>query len=325
MSFDSIAGQDKAKQMLKNGLEFRRISHAYIFHGPAGTGKRAAALTFAKVLFCLGRGSDPCGECVECRKAEHGNHPDLYRVVPENGTIKIDRIRELQQRFAYRSQSSRMRVYIIEEAERMTTQAANSLLKFLEEPNSNIVAVLLTENGQALLPTIRSRAQWIPFSPVPPRLMIASFVQEGFAEPLVRSAVHLAAGPAAAKALMETNWFAELRSIVIQLVQAWKARLQGALLLIQQKLAKTDLMDRLDMLMDLFMLWFKDMIHILANRKANVVFIDQLDWMGPYALSRPGARWVSCMEQAAETRKRLRFHVNPQLALEQFIVAVERG
>jgi DNA polymerase III subunit delta' len=178
-SFQQIAGQTRAKQLLQNGLRHSKVSHAYIFAGPSGTGRKQMARTFAQALFCETMQDDACGACLSCRKVEHGNHPELFWIEPDGASIKIDQIRELQHQFAYRSAGAGTKIYVIQEADRMTVQASNSLLKFLEEPQSPAVAILITENGQALLPTIQSRAQWVAFTPMAPSDMEQVLTAEG--------------------------------------------------------------------------------------------------------------------------------------------------
>ena len=104
MSFQDIIGQDTAKQLLQGGLRRNEISHAYIFSGPPGSGQMEMAMAFVQALFCTRGGDDACGECLECRKVLHGNHPDLSTVKPDGATIKIDQIRDLQRIFSYRSE-----------------------------------------------------------------------------------------------------------------------------------------------------------------------------------------------------------------------------
>lgn len=325
MSFQSINGQQRAKQMLQNGLRNNKISHAYIFSGPMGTGKQRMALTLAKAIFCKERDDDACGQCLECRKTENHNHPGLHWIKPDGAAIKIEQIRGLQKEFSYRAASFQSKVYIIQEAERMTVQAANSLLKFLEEPQSDIVAILITENGHALLPTIRSRAQWIPFVPMAPREMVPVLTSEGFAEELIHPAVRLAAGLDAARELIQLNWFAEIRGVVIQLAKECLTRYASALITAQQKVIKSELAEHMGTLFDLLILWYKDMIYIQVDRKDHIVFIDQIDWIKRHAFTREPSYWLGCMEQAIEIQKRLRFYVNPQLALEQFMIGIEGG
>lgn len=325
MSFHTIHGQERAKRMLRNGLKQGKLSHAYIFSGPAGSGRKEMALKLAQAVFCMEKNDDACGLCLECRKVEHGNHPDLHWLRPDGASIKIEQIRELQKQFAYRSKANQKKMYVIEQAEKMTVQAANSLLKFLEEPGADVVAVLITENGQALLPTIQSRAQWIPFAPRSKEEMADILCREGHPVELVRPAVHLAAGLAAARELIQGNWFAEARNVMLQLAKETLTRFPHALLTVQQQVIKSELAEQIPVLLDLWLLWLKDMIHLHVGRKEGVVYIDQADWMVKHALARDVGYWVRSMEHVLELQKRLRFHANPQLALEKLMIDMQGG
>jgi DNA polymerase-3 subunit delta' len=323
MSFQTIRGQASAKRLLQSGLKHDTLSHAYIFSGPVGTGRSEMALALAKAIYCKASVDDACGECLECRKVEHGNHADLHIVHPDGASIKIEQIRELQKEFAYRASASGTKIYILHHAEKMTVQAANSLLKFLEEPVSKVMAILITENGNALLPTIQSRAQWISFNPMPRDEMMLALLQEGHPAVLVQPAVHITAGMEAARELIAGNWFAEMRNVVLQLAKETLTRFPSSIVTIQQKLIKTELADHMSSLFDLLILWFKDMVQLRLGRRDNLVYTDQLDWMGSLASSREVQDWVQMMDQAVSLQKRLRFNANPQLVIEKMLVDIQ--
>jgi DNA polymerase-3 subunit delta' len=323
MSFQSIPGQERVKRILQNSLRTDKVSHAYIFTGQTGTGRREMALAFAQALYCKVLPDDACGECLDCRKVEHGNHPDLHWLRPDGASIKIEQIRELQKQFAYRAGASGLKMYILENADTMTVQAANSLLKFLEEPTSRVVAILITDNGQALLPTIRSRSQWVPFVPLSRELMVAALQAEGHPSVLIQAAVHLTAGTGAARNLIQGNGFAEMRNLVIQLTKESLTRLPTALITAQQKLTKSELSDQLPLFMDMLILWLKDMVRLCLNDQNELVYGDQTDWMDVQAHSYDIKHWVRCMEQAIELQKRLRFNANPQLVLEKMFMQLK--
>lgn len=325
MSFESIPGQQRAKRMLQQGLRSGKVSHAYLFIGLAGTGRKQMAMTFAQALRCEQQGDDACGTCLECRKITNGNHPDLYWIQPDGASVKIEQIRELQRQFAYRSVSERPQIYIIEQADKMTVQAANSLLKFLEEPNARIVAILIAENGQALLPTIQSRGQLIPFTPADPAQIIGQLEAEGYPGGLVRCAARLTPGLEACRQMLQSNWFAETRNVVIQLGRDCMHDMPSTLITVQQKFHKSDLAEHIVPLMEMLVLWFKDMVHIQCNRDEDIVYIDQIEWMKKHAFSRDTSVWIRGMERAVETIKRLRYHVHPQLALEQCLIEIQEG
>ncbi|MBP2002684.1 DNA polymerase-3 subunit delta' [Paenibacillus shirakamiensis] len=322
MSFREIKGQDAAKSMLQRALQQGRISHAYLFNGPAGSGQKQMALTFVQALFCTEAMDDACGECLECRKVAHGNHPDLLLIAPEGNSIKIDQIRDLQRIFSYRSENGNRKIYIIEAAEKMTVQAANSLLRFLEEPPSPAVAILLTDNGQALLPTIQSRVQWVPFVALPPSIMLQVLSDEGFPVPLVSCAVNLAAGTESARELLQQNWFAEIRNVVVQLGRETTGRAGSTLITAQQGVIKAGLGDHLDVFFDLFHLWFKDMLQAQVQKHEGIVFIDEWEFISKNARTHSADEWVSCMALAADCKKKLRYNMNGQLCLEQFLIGL---
>lgn len=326
MSIEQIAGQWKAKRILRHALQSGKVSHAYLFYGPSGTGRMAMARAFAKALFCSAGGEDACGQCLECRKFDSGNQPNLTTITPDGQSIKIDQIRELQRELSYRGTGVQQRkIYMIERAETMTMQAANSLLKFLEEPVSPVVAILITDNGQAVLPTIRSRSQWVPFLPFSTEEMLSALVNEGISPTLARAAVQLSSGLDGAREIIQQNQFAEIRNVVIQLGKESLTRFTAAMITVQQQFFKTDLADNPQLLLSLLVLWFKDMIQFQAGRQESMVYIDQLDWISKHAFNRSIESWVACIEHTLEAGKRIRSNVSAQLAVEQLLVNLQEG
>ncbi len=162
--FSDVIGHKDVVERLRNTLRSGRIANSYIFSGPVDVGKEFVAVNFAKALNCLSDGEDSCDECISCRKIDDGNHPDVTVIRPEGTRVKIDQVRSLQRQGSYRVMEGKRKVYIIAEAEKMTPEAANSLLKTLEEPPGDMVLILLTSVYSALLPTIRSRCQSLKFS-----------------------------------------------------------------------------------------------------------------------------------------------------------------
>ncbi|GIP19583.1 DNA polymerase III subunit delta' [Paenibacillus montaniterrae] len=323
---ETLTPQWKAKRILHHALTEQRISHAYLFEGPSGTGKLAAANAFAKALFCLQPvDGKACDSCQECRKFEHGNQSDVRYITPEGQSIKIDQIRQLQRDLSYRTTANRQMVYIIEQAEKMTIQAANSLLKFLEEPISPVVALLITSNEQAMLPTIRSRTMRVPFTPLAPEVMLEQLIAEGAAPTLARAAVQLSSGLDGARAILEKNGFAEIRTLVIQLGKESITKYTAAMITAAQKLFKGDFADQIELVLQLLLLWFKDMTQFQAGRQDKLVFIDQLEWISAHAFSRSFAGWIACMEHVLEADKRMKANVTPQLSFEQLLVKLQEG
>ncbi len=165
-ALDKIENQNLAGRILKGILKTERIANTYLFIGPDGTGKKFAALQFAKALNC-DRGG--CEECPSCIKIEEFSHPDVHLITPESdkNVISIEQMRGMQRDAYLGAFISRFKIYVIEEAGRMSEGAANSLLKILEEPPEDTIFILTTSSPQDILPTIISRCQMVRFTQKP--------------------------------------------------------------------------------------------------------------------------------------------------------------
>ncbi len=163
-----VVGHGWAVRLLQKGLEEGRVAHAYLFAGPPQVGKTTLALEFARALLCTGE-HPPCDACPACRRVQAGTHPDLHRVegTGKGGTIRIDQVRELRQGAALAPVHGPYRIYVVPHMERATAEAANALLKTLEEPPPQVVLLLTTSHLAALLPTIVSRCQVLALRPLP--------------------------------------------------------------------------------------------------------------------------------------------------------------
>jgi len=161
MSFSDIKGQDEAIRFLNSAITAGKMSHAYIFAGPKGSGRTLLARNFTKALNCEDTKNAPCDSCPSCRKIDKDSHPDVkwIRKEEKNSEIKIEQIRELEARIILKPYEGRYKVYIVQGAELMSIEAANSFLKTLEEPPRNSLLILITEEPKSLLPTILSRCQ----------------------------------------------------------------------------------------------------------------------------------------------------------------------
>lgn len=168
MPFNAVWGQPQAVEFLKRAAAQSRVAHAYLFSGPEGVGKRTTALAFAQALNCQApREGEACGACASCRKIAAASHPDVMLLEPEGQAFKIEQVREvLQRNLRWKPLEGRTRVFVLDRADALTAEAANSLLKVLEEPPDAVVIVLITSQAFALLPTIRSRCQEIRFRPL---------------------------------------------------------------------------------------------------------------------------------------------------------------
>src|SRR5713226_1328830 len=165
----NIVGHEHAIDLLRRTLAAQQVRHAYLFTGPEHIGKTLLAHRFAQTLLCTGGSDlhvaplDACNTCLSCRKVLHGNHPDLHIIsrAPDKQFILIEQVRALQSDSARKTLEGRRNVFIIQGAHEMNLQAANCLLKTLEEPESDVVLLLTVPDPGLLLPTILSRVQQI--------------------------------------------------------------------------------------------------------------------------------------------------------------------
>lgn len=180
MIFREIRGHRGIIEQLMEAVVRKGVHHAYLFHGSDGVGKGTTALALAAALNCLElQDGDSCGKCSSCLQIKRNVHPNLHWLSPQGKSIKIEQIRTLQEKLSYKRWQGNYIVIVIEDADRMTPEAGNSLLKILEEPSPGICFVLLTSRPESFLPTILSRCQRMRFSPLRAEEILALLLEKG--------------------------------------------------------------------------------------------------------------------------------------------------
>ena len=173
--FENIIGNNDNKINLENIINENKASHSYLFSGIEGIGKFLFAKEFAKALLCLNTNFKPCNTCKACKSLENQNNPDIIIIDEKEDSIKTEQIKELTNNVLEKPTQGARKVYIIRDCENMTREAQNSLLKTLEEPPEYIVIILVTNNENILLNTIKSRCLKIPFKKLSNNEMVEYF------------------------------------------------------------------------------------------------------------------------------------------------------
>jgi len=318
MKFQDIIGQEQITGHLQNAVRMGKVSHAYIIQGEAGSGKKLLADVFATTLQCEEGGIEPCGHCQSCKQAVSGNHPDIRRVTHEKASIGVDDVRlQLNNDILVKPYSRPYKVYIIDEAEKMTEQAQNAMLKTIEEPPEYAVIILLTVNAKLLLPTILSRCVLLNVRPVA-RGQITKLLTErhGIAGFMAEVAADFADGvPGKAIAYAQSGEFVELKDEVIKTLKRLPSMPADELYKKVKEWTgrKAELTD----ILALINLWYRDILVMKStNGTGRPVFREEEQELNRQAAEHSYARIEACMQAIALTAERMSANVNLEVSLE---------
>ena len=287
--FKHLLGHEKAKSLLQGAAAKNKIGHAYLFRGPDGVGKKTAAQIFAAYLNCKTlQDGDACCRCASCRKYFSGNHPDLIHIAPEGAAIKIGQVRELKHQLAFPPLEAAVRIIILEDIHTMRREAANSLLKTLEEPAPDNLFILTADQAGEILPTIISRCQIIPFGPLDHENMAQVLMQEnGIEKTEALTLASVAEGSLGrAKLLLEQDLLAFRQEVIEQLLLLQKGQPEtiAQVFLISEKAA--GLKENIHEFLALLRLWYRDLILVAAGAHESAAANKDLVSSIPKAIKR---------------------------------------
>ena len=332
MPFTSIRGQDRALSLLRLAWREGRLSQAYCFFGPAGVGKRTAALALAQAVNCLAvpetgiavEASDACGACSACRKIAAGVHPDVSVVGPaEKSVISIDQIREVTQRAALYPYEGKTKVFILDPAERMQEPAANALLKTLEEPVAGTLFILVSAGPSALLPTIVSRCQMVRFDPLGEGSLREIMARSGRTAEEARTAAALAGGSAERALGLDVEAARAERDRVIR--AAWDALGSvSALLECAEQLARDR--EGLEAALEILMGFTRDLaVARLGGAAAPLIHADCRADVERLAADTPMPAILAVYGVQADAQRALTRNANPRFAAERMLLGMRRA
>lgn len=334
--FKDIIGQEQIKEHLQNALSSNKISHAYIINGEKFSGKEFIAKVFAMALQCENAGEtvdeenriEPCQQCHSCKQALSGNQPDIIRVSHEKpNTISVDDIRtQINNDIIIKPYSSPYKVYIINEAEKMNTQAQNAILKTLEEPPAYAVILLLTSNINAFLPTILSRCVVLNMKPVPDE-KVRRFLMEHIQVPDYKADICVAfarGNIGKAKALASSEDFENVKNEALSLLKYIQDMELNEVVAAIKKINEYKM--EINDYFDIMSIWYRDVLLFKATKDANhLVFREELGALRKCA-QRSSYEGIEIVINALSTAKRrLDANVNFDLVMELLFLTIQEN
>ena len=326
--FDDIIGHEQIIEHLQTAIELDKVSHAYIINGEKGTGKMLLADAFALTLQCEKQERIPCLKCRSCKQTLSGNQPDIIHVTHEKpGSISVDEIRtQLNNDIQVKPYSSPRKIYIIDEADKLTVQAQNALLKTIEEPPEYAVIVMLTSNADALLPTILSRCVLLNIKPVKDAVL-KRYLMERLKVPDYKADLSIAfargnVGKAVALASSENfdvikkdalDMLRYLEDMEIHEVVAWVKKTADY---------KLEINDFLDILT----VWFRDVLLFKATNDVNMlIFKDEIKEIKKKAARSSYSGLEEIVNAIEKAKVRLNANVNFDLTIELMLLTIKEN
>ncbi len=326
-NFKDIVGQDQIKKHFQESIKQGNLSHSYIINGETGSGRHLLSSALAKALLCENRTEhgDSCGKCKSCIQVDSGSHPDVHFINHEKLSIGIDDIRnQLINDITIKPYSGAYKIYVIAEANKMTEQAQNALLKTIEEPPEYAIILLLTENAQNLLSTITSRCITLNTEPLAQDKIVEYLVNNlqmepeqakiaaGFCQGNVGKAIHFAS----------SEDFQEMKHDTLHLLK---------------KIDDIDISDIVSMIkelsmrkgkineyLDLMLLWYRDVLMFKVTKDANILlYRDEYKAISSQASMRNYEDIEKIIKAIDKAKIRLNANVNFDTAIELLLLTIK--
>ncbi len=315
--FEKIIGNEQVKKHFCDAIEQNKVSHGYILSGEDGLGKLTFAKTFAQMLQCESEEEKSCGVCHSCKQCASGNHPDIIYVTHEKTVISVDDVRDqINKDIIIKPYSSPYKIYIVDEAEKMSVQAQNALLKTIEEPPVYAIIMLLSTDGENLLPTIRSRCIQLNVRPVGDEEMEYYLKEHGVEEDRISIIMKLARGNIGkALKMAQSESFYEMVDMIVKMLEnVWKMDMLEMMNFLERlNKYKIEIYDCLDFMR----LWFRDVLLFKATSDMNLlIFKDNYKSIYEIASKCSYEKLENILKAIDTAERRLNANVNFEQTLE---------
>lgn len=326
-TFRDVIGHEEIVNHLQKAIMANKVSHAYIFQGEDGIGKNFVANIFAATLLCKEHGTNPCTTCKSCLQAVSGNQPDIRRITHQKASIGVDDIRlQLNNDIAIKPYIGPYKIYMIDEAEKMTEQAQNALLKTIEEPPQYAIILLLTNNSNAFLPTILSRCVLLNFKAVDKDKIKQYLIDQ---EHIVDYQAQISAsfsGGNLGKAIKyaTSERFVKMKEDIIHLMNNMEGMdlsdISEAVKYFSEN--KGDILDCLD----LMLLWYRDILMFKATQDGNLlVYKEELPTIKKQAKLSSFDGLEQIIQAFGTVKNRLNANVNFEVAMELLLLSMKES
>ena len=325
MSFKDIIGQERVIKILTKSLKENKISSSYIFIGNEGTGKKFTAIEFTKTINCLNlnKNMESCDNCHSCNEINKQYCPDLKIIETTKGSIKIEQIREIRKEIELKPFRSKKKVYIIDQAEKMTLEASNCLLKTIEEPPYYAIIILICSKIDPILPTIISRCQIVNFGLVNSlkirKILLNKInnLEKDKAEIISK----LAQGSIgkAFKLIADKEYFIRREEVLDYLSAIFPGKYDDDIFAKAEKMVSE--IDRIEEILEMIKLWYRDILVIknTGNQK-YIVNCDKLEIVGRKSQIYSQKMLIDILDYLEQVEEYLMKNVNKRLILERLFI-----
>lgn len=312
--------QPKVIKMLMNSYKKNRLSHAYLFEGEKGTKKKEIALEFAKLLYCEDTGN-VCDQCINCLRIEHNNHPNVILIEPENNTIKKEQVLYLQREYSKTNLEPGPKVYMIVDIDKMSINAANSILKFIEEPQEETYTILITDNIHQILPTIISRCQVINFQPIPKKEIIKYLTQHDIDSYIASICAHLTNDLEEALKIANDENINHIIDLVKTMGQTILNKKEDLIVIAEN--SQIDLSKNkksLAYFLDILLMYMRDIKNVDNNNDDHVIFIHELPFIKNHINLLTSEKIIYNINEILKSKISLEYNANTVLLIDHLLI-----